>query len=139
MKRRLRKDGFCLKYEKYEVVINGSIVLTPDVGFGWEYPQTDGEGSGATDENVMIREVLPERDKLVLKFSGRGMKENDIRTVLKVRRMDECTVNFYDLAEGERMTKKMYPVSDTINADFFINGEFVVEPFELRFIQMIPN
>lgn len=128
-----------MNYKKYEVVVDESIVLTPDVGFGWEYPQTDGEGSGATDENVMIREVLPERDKLVLKFSGRGLSEEDIRTILSVRRKDECTVNFYDLAAGERLTKKMYPVSDTINADFFINGDFVVEPFELRFIQLIPN
>lgn len=49
------------------MLINGSITLTAD-GMGWEYPQTDSEGSGATDENLMIREVLPERDKLILTF-----------------------------------------------------------------------
>ncbi len=122
------------------MVIDGDIVLKADVGLSWEYPQTDGEGSGATDENVMIREVLPERDKLVLKFSGRNLSEADLRKILTVRRKDECTVNFYDIAEGKRMTKKMYPSADAINADlFFDDGEFVVEPFELRFIQMIPN
>ena len=135
-----------MTYKKYEVVINGdktadnAIVLKADVGLSWEYPQTDGESSGATDSNVLIREVLPERDKLTLKFSGRGLTESDLRMILTVRRMDECTVNFYDLAEGKRLTKKMYPSADAINADFiFEDGEIVVEPFELRFIQMIPN
>ncbi len=129
-----------MSYEKYEVIIDSSTVLRPDVGISWEYPQTDGEGSGATDENVMIREVLPERDKLVLKFSGRGLTESEIRKILSVRRKEDCMVNFYDLADGKRLTKKMYPTADTINADFLLSdGEFVVEPFELRFIQMIPN
>ena len=51
--------------EKYEVQINGKTKLKADQ-MSWEYPQTDGDGSGATDENVMIRDVLPERDKISL-------------------------------------------------------------------------
>lgn len=123
--------------QKYEVVINSNITLIAD-GIGWEYPQTDGEGSGATDENVMIREVLPERDKITLRFE-KGKTEAEIRTILDVRALDECEVNFYDLRAGERLTKTMYPVADTINAHMLVNGEFVCEPFELRFIQTIPN
>lgn len=123
--------------EKYEVIINGNITLLAD-GLSWEYPQTDGEGSGATDENMMYREVLPERDKISLSFS-QGLKEAEIRKILRVRAMEDCTVNFYDLREGTRLTKTMYPVADTIKAKALINGEFIVEPFELRFIQMIPN
>ena len=123
--------------EKYKVVINGNITLVAD-GIGWEYPQTDGEGSGATDENVMIREVLPERDKITLRFE-KGKTEAEIRTILDVRALDECEVNFYDLRAGERLTKTMYPVADAINAHMLVNGEFVCEPFELRFIQTVPN
>ena len=123
--------------EKYEVVINGNITLVAD-GISWEYPQTDGEGSGATDENVMIREVLPERDKITLSFE-KGKTEAEIRTILDVRALDECEVNFYDLRAGERLTKTMYPVADAINAHILVNGEFVCEPFELRFIQTVPN
>lgn len=123
--------------EKYEVIINGTITLSAD-GMGWEYPQTDGEGSGATDENVMFREVLPERDKITLRFE-KGKTEDEIRAILAVRAMDECQVNFYDLRAGERLTKIMYPVSDVINAHMLVNGEFVCEPFELRFIQTVPN
>ena len=123
--------------EKYEVIINGAITLYAD-GMGWEYPQTDGEGSGATDENVMFREVLPERDKITLRFE-KGKTEDEIRTILAVRAMDECEVEFYDLRAGKRLTKTMYPVSDAINAHALVNGEFVCEPFELRFIQTVPN
>lgn len=123
--------------EKYEILINNSITLTAD-GMAWEYPQTDGEGSGATDENVMIREVLPERDTIALTFET-GKSEAEIRTILQVRAMDECTVNYYDLRAGARLTKTMYPVSDAVKAAYLIGGQFVVEAFELRFVQMVPN
>lgn len=122
--------------KKYEVLVNGNITLTAD-GMGWEYPQTDGEGSGATDENVMFREVLPERDKITLKFD-KGTTEAEVRTILQVRALEECTVNYYDLRAGERISRQMYPVSDEIKAAYLIDDEFVVEPFELRFIQTVP-
>lgn len=123
--------------EKYEVMINSSIILKADQ-MSWEYPQTDGEGSGATDENIMIREVLPERDKISLSFKGEGMTESDIRKVLTVRKMDSCTVDYYDLRSGARVTRTMYPVSDAIKTKALIDGNFIVESFELRFIQTIP-
>lgn len=123
--------------EKYEVMINSSIILKADQ-MSWEYPQTDDEGSGATDENIMIREVLPERDKISLSFNGEGMTEADIRKVLTVRKMDSCTVNYYDLQSGARVTRTMYPVSDAIKTKALIDGNFIVESFELRFIQTIP-
>lgn len=123
--------------DKYRVVINNSITLHPD-GMGWDYPQTDSEGSGATDENVMYREVLPERDKITLSFSS-GTAEATVQTILGVRALVSCTVNFWDLRTGTRVTKTMYPVSDEIKAKSLVNGDFIVEPFELRFIQTIPN
>lgn len=124
--------------EKYEVLINGKITLKADQ-MSWEYPQTDGEGSGATDENVMIREILPERDKITLSFSGTDLSEAEIREILTVRALDSCTVNYYDLRAGFRVTRTMYPVSDAIKTKFMFNSnELVVESFELRFIQMIP-
>lgn len=118
-------------------MINGSIILKADQ-MSWEYPQTDGEGSGATDENIMIREVLPERDKISLSFFGEGMTEADIRKVLTVRKMESCTVNYYDLWSGSRVTRTMYPVSDAIKTKALIDGNLIVESFELRFIQTIP-
>ena len=124
--------------DKYEVQVNGTTKLKAD-HMSWEYPQTDGDGSGATDENVMIREVLPERDKISLSFQGEGLTEADIRTILTVRHYKTCTVNYYDLYTGTRVTRTMYPVSDAIKTKYMTDsGEFIVEPFELRFIQTIP-
>lgn len=127
--------------DKYKVVItdssNNTTTLYPD-GIGWDYPQTDGEGSGATDENVMYREVLPERDKITLSFSS-GTTEATVQSILAVRKMVDCSVSFWDLRAGARVTKTMYPVSDEIKAKSLVNGDFIVEPFELRFIQTIPN
>lgn len=131
------------EYSKYQVVINGTTVLEAD-GMGWDYPQTDGEGSGATDENLMYREVLPERDKITLSFSS-DTSEATVRTILGVRALVSCSVNFWDLRSGTRVTKTMYPVSDEIKAKSLMKQgnnstpEFIVEPFELRFIQIIPN
>ena len=124
--------------EKYEVQVNGKTKLKADQ-MSWEYPQTDGDGSGATDENVMIREVLPERDKISLSFQGEGLTEADIRMILTVRHYETCTGNYYDLHTGTRVTRTMYPVSDAIKTKYMTDsGEFIVEPFELRFIQTIP-
>lgn len=53
--------------------------------------------------------------------------------------MTECTVNFYDLRAGAFLTKTMYPVSDAVTAHALINGEYVIEAFELRFVQTVPN
>ena len=124
--------------EKYEVLINGKIKLKADQ-MSWEYPQTDGDGSGATDENVMIREVLPERDKISLSFTGEGLTEAQIRTILTVRGYDTCTVNYYDLRSGTRTTRQMYPVGDAIKSKYLTDsGELIVEAFDLRFIQTVP-
>lgn len=119
---------------KYEIVVDGQTIAVD--GMSWEYPQTDSESSGATDANVMIRDVLPERMKLVCRFEY--MDEVKASKVLQIRALTECTVNFYDLRSRARRTLQMYPVSDEVKAYMLIDGTFYVEPFELRFIQTIP-
>lgn len=119
---------------KYEIVVDGQTIAVD--GMSWEYPQTDGESSGATDANIMIRDVLPERMKLVCKFEY--MDEVKASKVLQIRALTECTVNFYDLRSRARRTLQMYPVSDEVKAYMLIDGTFYVEPFELRFIQTVP-
>lgn len=119
---------------KYEIVVDGQTIAVD--GMSWEYPQTDSESSGATDANIMIRDVLPERMKLVCKFEY--MDEVKASKVLQIRALTECTVNFYDLRSRARRTLQMYPVSDEVKAYMLIDGTFYVEPFELRFIQTVP-
>jgi hypothetical protein len=121
---------------KATITVNGSINLVPDkISYG--YPQTDGEGSGATDENRMFREVLPERDTLKLLFSYPS--EAVAQKLMQVRALVDCSVNFYDLRSRSRVTKTMYPVGDDLVTHALLSGEFIFEPYELRFVQMIPN
>jgi hypothetical protein len=122
--------------DKITVTVNGSVQLRPDkISYG--YPQTDGEGSGATDENRMFREVLPERDTLKLLFSYPD--EATAQKLMRVRALVDCQVDFYDLRSRARMTKTMYPVGDDLVTLGLLNGNLLFEPYELRFIQMIPN
>lgn len=120
---------------KYEIVVDGETIACD--GLSWEYPQTDSEASGATDENVMIRDVLPERMKLYCQFEY--VDEAKAARLLKIRQKTECSVNFYDLRNRAFITRKMYPVADTIKAKMLADGTFYCEPFELRFIQTIPD
>lgn len=121
---------------KTQVVVNGSITLNPDQ-FSYGYPQTDGEGSGATDENRMFREVLPERDTLKLLFNIPG--EAVAQQLMQVRGLASCTVDFYDIRSRSRATKTMYPAGDDLVTGGMLNGDLWFEAYELRFVQMIPN
>lgn len=124
------------RYKSGYSLMNDSYVLKV-AGISWEYPQTDGDGSEPNDNNVLVREVLPERDKVVVNFSS-DTTEADLRIILKIRKMEECSFNYYDIREGKRVTRTSYPVSDAIKAKALIDNEFIVEPFELRFVQTIP-
>lgn len=57
-------------------------------GIWWEYPQTDGEGTGASDENVMYRDVLPERMKFGIKIISPS--EERIATLLTMCKKKGC-------------------------------------------------
>ena len=119
---------------KSEIIVNGQTISVD--GLSWEYPQTDSESSGATDGNVMIRDVLPERMKIACAFQF--MDEAKAAQILQIRALTECTVDFYDLRSRGRRTLQMYPVADEIKSHMLIDGTFYVEPFELRFIQTVP-
>ena len=121
---------------KYDVVVNGSITLKVDnLKFG--YPQTDGEGSGATDGNVMFREVLPAR--YTVKYLFNCMDEKTAQKVMQVRSMESCSVNYYDILTLSWVTKTMYPAGDDLVVRELLESGFIFEPYELRFIQMIPD
>jgi hypothetical protein len=122
--------------DKISLIINGNITLKPD-GAAFGYPQTDGEGSGATDENVMYREVLPSRYTLKYRFDFPN--EATAQKIMQARGMESCTVNYYDILTLSRVTKTMYPAGDDLVVHALLNNEYTFEPYELRFIQMIPN
>ena len=119
---------------KTEIIVDGQTISVD--GLSWEYPQTDSESSGATDANIMIRDVLPERMKIACTFQY--MDEEKAAQILKIRALTECTVDFYDLRSRGRRSLRMYPVADEIKAHILIDGTFYVEPFEMRFVQTVP-
>ena len=105
---------------------------------GWDYPQTDSESSGATDDNVMYRDVLPRRMKLIVKFEKPNEELASI--ILQMRAKESCTVNFWDLETRTRKERVMYPTSDQVNASLLFNdNNFLCEDIEIRFTQMIPD
>ncbi|MCL2531590.1 MAG: hypothetical protein FWE40_05485 [Oscillospiraceae bacterium] len=123
---------------KNEVQINGSTILRggwPQ----WDYPQTDGDGSGATDENVMHRDVLPSRYRHILTF--RSPDEALASQLMQVRSLPELNLQYYDIRSRSWMTRRMYPVGGPIIAQHMLseNGDILFQDYELRFIQLIPD
>lgn len=117
---------------KHEIQVNG---LTYKIdGIYWEYPQTDSEQTTRTDENVLIRDVLPEMLKIGVRFEK--PTESELSRILKMVKLEECSVTYWCIREQQFVTKKMYPVADEIQALALSDGTFIVEPFEVRFIQM---
>ena len=80
--------------EKYEVMINGSITLKADQ-MSWEYPQTDGEGSGATDENRLYVNSWGKKPKKMKRNKGSGRK------VAALNYENICKMRFLNLLKLE--------------------------------------
>lgn len=126
--------------KKYEVLIDNVKYTINDIW--WDYPQTDSESSGATDDNVMYRDVLPRRVKVGFLFQNPSQSLTS--QILEARKKKECLVNYWDLETGDRIERKMYPTCDQVNAKILFNNndgeeEFVCDDIELRFTQMIPD
>ena len=121
---------------KNEITVDNVLYKVDQIG--WDYPQTDSESSGATDDNVMYRDVLPRRMKLIVKFEKPNEELASI--ILQMRAKESCTVNFWDLETRTRKERVMYPTSDQVNASLLFNdNNFLCEDIEIRFTQMIPD
>lgn len=121
---------------KNEITVDNVLFKVDQIG--WDYPQTDSESSGATDDNVMYRDVLPRRMKLIVKFEKPNEELASI--ILQMRAKESCTVNFWDLETRTRKERVMYPTSDQVNASLLFNdNNFLCEDIEIRFTQMIPD
>lgn len=125
--------------KKCEIVVDGEVFIAN--GINWDYPQTDSESSGPTDDNVMYRDVLPRRVKFGIIIEKPS--ESIAAKFLRMRKKESCEVNYYDLEQEKRVTRIMYPTCDAVNALclFLENGEekFQCDSFEIRFTQMIPD
>jgi len=103
----------------------------------YRYPQTDGDGAGATDENVMFLDPLPERMTFIAKYEN--PEEQETAKLLKMAKKRTGTIRFFDFREQDFVDKVCYIVAENIEPEFLINGEFVCNAFEVEFIQQIPD
>lgn len=124
------------KYD-YSITQNGKTEYFKAQRVGYRYPQTDGDGAGATDENVMFLDPLPERMTFIAKYDN--PKEVETSKLLKMAKNRTGTIRFFDFREQVFVSKVCYIVAENIEPEFLLDGEFVCNPFEIEFIQQIPD
>lgn len=116
--------------EKYQIKINNTTINCDHLGF--EYSQQDSEASGRTEDGAMHRDVIGIVNKIHCGFEY--LSGSPLQTILKLRKLTEANVSYYDPTDG-LVTKKMYVTFDKIDVNL-IDGDYVAEPFDIRFIQM---
>lgn len=104
---------------------------------GYSYPQTDGDGAGATDENVMYLDTLPERMTFIAKYEH--PEEEETAKLLRMIKKRTGEIRFFDFREQKFVSKICYIVAENVTPTFLIDGEFICDPFEVNFIQQIPD
>ena len=125
--------------KKYEVLIDNKKYTVH--GIWWDYPQTDSESSAPSDDNVLYRDVLPRRVKVGFLFQN--LNELEASQILLERKKEQSEVNYYDLETQQRVTRTMFPVSDSVSAKVLFENnteeEFICGDIELRYTQMVPD
>lgn len=120
--------------DKYEIQVDGITYIVDDIGF--EYSQQDGDSAGRSDDGTMYRDVVGLINKVSCDF-----KDSDkwngatLSNLLKLIKKTSCSFNYFDPMENQRVTKRMYVVSDPIKV-YLIDGVYYAQPFQIRFIQM---
>lgn len=124
------------KYD-YSVTQNGVTEYFHAQKVAYSYPQTDGDGAGATDENVMYLDPLPERMTFIAKYDA--PEEQETVKLLRIAKNRTGEICFFDFREQKFVTKICYIVLENINPEYLIDGEFYCEAYEVSFIQQIPD
>lgn len=123
--------------QKNEVIINGTMVIQFDL-ISYEYAQQDSEASGNSEDGTMYRDVIGLKNKIYLQFDDPELRSGtNLDNILSLMNESSMTVNYYDKRKKTRISKLMYFVVDKIKSlPATIDGDFIVEPFEGRFIEM---
>lgn len=123
--------------EKDEIIVDGNKIIKIDL-IGYEYAQQDSEASGNSEDGTMYRDVIGLKNKIYLQFKDPKLRSgSNLDTILSLMDESSYTVNYYDKKAKARVTKLMYFTTDKIQSQpCKIDGDFIVEPFEARFIQM---
>lgn len=116
--------------EKYQIKVNNTTINADHLGF--EYSQLDSESSGRSEDGTMYRDVIGMTNKVSAKFDYR--QGEDLKKLLELSDLTSASVTYIDPKKGQ-VTKNMYITCDKIEI-LLLNGIYVAEPFEMRFIQM---
>lgn len=116
--------------EKYQIKVNNTTINVDHLGF--EYSQLDSEASGRSEDGSLYREVIGMTNKIYAKFDYK--QGSELSNLLALSNLTSANVTYIDPKEGQ-VTKNMYITCDKIEV-LLLNGEYVAEPFEMRFIQM---
>lgn len=124
------------KYD-YSITQDGITSFFHAQKVGYSYPQTDGDGAGATDENVMYLDPLPERMTFIAKYDVPS--EEETVKLLQCAKKRNGTIRFFDFREQKFVDRICYIVLEDIEPEYLIDGEFVCNSYEVSFIQQIPD
>lgn len=116
--------------EKYQIKVNSTTINCDHLGF--EYSQLDSESSGRSEDGTMFRDVIGMTNKVYAKFDYKQGEE--LTKLLALSDLTSASVTYIDPKDGE-VTRNMYIVCDKIEI-LLLDGVYVAEPFEMRFIQM---
>lgn len=116
--------------EKYQIKVNNTTINCDHLGF--EYSQLDSESSGRSEDGTMYRDVIGMTNKVYAKFDYK--QGTELSNLLNLSDLTSASVTYIDPKDGQ-VTRNMYIVCDKIEV-LLLNGVYVAEPFEMRFIQM---
>ena len=116
--------------EKYQIKVNNTTINCDHLSF--EYSQLDSEGSGRSENGTMFRDVIGMTNKVYAKFDYK--QGNELSSLLKLSDLTSASVTYIDPKDGQ-VTRNMYITCDKIEI-LLLDGVYVAQPFEMRFIQM---
>ena len=120
--------------DKYEIKVDDITYVVDDISY--EYSQLDGDSAGRSEDGTMYRDVIGLTNKISCDFTDRNKwRGNTLSDLLHLVEKTSCYLNYFDIKENTRVTKKMYIVSDSISINL-VNNEMIAQPFQIRFIQM---
>lgn len=116
--------------EKKEFKIKDKIYIADDIG--WEYAMQEGEQSGRSDDGSMWHDIIGMLDKVYYDFKD-YRDEDAVSELINLIGESDVNVTYYNLKSKSFVTKSMYVTGDKITARL-INGSFIADPFQIRFI-----
>lgn len=116
--------------EKYQIKVNNTTINADHLSF--EYSQLDSESSGRSEDGTMFRDVIGMTNKVSASFDYK--QGTELSNLLQLADLTSASVTYIDPKDGQ-VTRNMYIVCDKIEI-LLLNGVYVAEPFEMRFIQM---